>query len=371
MHTSLAVRDRNTLGTLQDFLKSLLEKGIVEALLVPMRTPAGGISPALVMDPKLLSEADPFAPVLPVNGATLAGQLSVREPRVKVGVILRSCELRALVELSKVQQANLSSLVTISVDCAGTYSVPNYQRAISSNQKHASNSWQKLFRLATDTPGQPDPSLRSACKICEQPVYEDADIIIELHGTDFEQEIGLTTTDELSAKLGMAPTQGNDRAIVMDKLVKARSALRDSEFAAIRSRLEGAEGINGVFVSCIRCHNCMTVCPICYCKTCVFKSAVFDHEPMQYVNWAKQKGALRMPADTMLFHLTRLNHMVLSCVGCGMCTEACPTELPVGIVFRAIGQRIQSVFEYAPGRNPEEKLPLITFKADEWTEVGE
>ena len=92
---------------------------------------------------------------------------------------------------------------------------------------------------------------------------------------------------------------------------------------------------------------------------------------MSYVTWAEQKGAYRMPADTMLFHLTRLNHMVLSCVGCGMCTQACPAELPVGNVFRAIGQRIQDVFDYMPGRDVEEPLPLITFKADEWNEIGE
>ena len=73
----------------------------------------------------------------------------------------------------------------------------------------------------------------------------------------------------------------------------------------------------------------------------------------------------------MLFHLTRLNHMVLSCVGCGMCSEACPAELPVGIVFRTTGQRVQTCFEYQPGRNLEEPLPLVTFQADEWTEVGE
>lgn len=98
---------------------------------------------------------------------------------------------------------------------------------------------------------------------------------------------------------------------------------------------------------------------------------MFEHEPIQYANWARRKGACRLPADTMLFHLTRLNHMVLSCIGCGMCTSDCPADLPVGAVFRAIGRDTQDVFEYEPGRDVEEPLPLITFKEEEWMDVGE
>ena len=92
---------------------------------------------------------------------------------------------------------------------------------------------------------------------------------------------------------------------------------------------------------------------------------------MQYMNWAQRKGAYRLPADTMLFHLTRLNHMVLSCIGCGMCTSDCPAELPVGLVFRTIGQQVQAVFDYVPGHSVEDALPLVTFREDEWMEVGE
>jgi formate dehydrogenase subunit beta len=92
---------------------------------------------------------------------------------------------------------------------------------------------------------------------------------------------------------------------------------------------------------------------------------------MQYLSWAQRKGAYRLPADTMLFHLTRLNHMVLSCVGCGMCTSNCPSDLLVGRVFRSIGQQVQAAFDYEPGRSVDEPLPLVTFREDEWAEVGE
>ena len=43
----------------------------------------------------------------------------------------------------------------------------------------------------------------------------------------------------------------------------------------------------------------------------------------------------------------------------------------MGVVFRAIGQRLQDTFEYVPGRSLDDTLPLITFKEDEWSELGE
>lgn len=366
MKTILPVQNGNSLAALQEFLKKLLEAGIVDALLAPLRTPAGSVTPALVTDPDLLSAADPLAPVLPINGAALAGKLSVKEPRARVGVIMRSCELRALVELVKMQQAGLDNLTLIAIDCAGTYGVPEYQKLAKTE-----DLWRPLYESAVNRPEAPAEGLRAACRICEQPAYDNAQITIELFGSDLDREIRLSLPDDMATALELSQAGGTGRTEIVDKLVAARSILRDAEFDSIRERLEGEEGIMGIFAACIRCHNCMNVCPICYCKTCVFKSPIFDHEPMQFVNWAKQKGAHRMPSDTVLFHMTRLNHMSLSCVGCGMCTEACPSELPVGTVFRAIGQRVQAAFEYAPGHSLEQPLPLVTFKADEWTEVGE
>jgi formate dehydrogenase subunit beta len=194
---------------------------------------------------------------------------------------------------------------------------------------------------------------------------------VELFGADLSNGIPVSLPDEIGGMLGFSPVEVEaQRSEVVDQVVRVRTQVRDERFAEIRERLE-EEGVEGVFASCIRCHNCMTVCPICYCKTCLFKSQVFDHEPMQYMNSARRKGAYRLPADTTLFHLTRLNHMVLSCIGCGMCTSDCPAELPVGAVFRAIGQETQQVFDYEPGKEVEEPLPLITFHEDEWMDVGE
>jgi formate dehydrogenase subunit beta len=231
--------------------------------------------------------------------------------------------------------------------------------------------------LATARSGELAPLegyvFRDACQMCEKPHVEaeGADIVLELFGADLTTGIPVRLSDDVAEKLNVSLAEGaGRRAEVVEKVVVARTQVRDARFAEIRQRLD-QEGIEGVFAACVRCHNCMTVCPICYCKTCLFKSPVFDHEPAQYMGWAHRKGAYRLPADTMLFHLTRLNHMVLSCIGCGMCTSCCPAELPVGQVFRAVGQQVQEVFDYVPGRSVEEPLPLVTFREDEWMEVGE
>ena len=77
-----------------------------------------------------------------------------------------------------------------------------------------------------------------------------------------------------------------------------------------------------------------------------------------------------MPTDIFLFHLTRLSHMAISCVGCGLCTEACPNNIPVFNIFRLVGYQVQKAFDYVPGRSLEEELPLTTFREDELGEVG-
>lgn len=383
MRTLIPVEDNDTLAAVQDFLKRVLEADLVDSLLVPMTTPQGAVTPALVSDRELLGRADPLAPVMGLNAARLAGRVSVREPRQRVGVVLRPCELRALVELVKLQQASLDDLVTIGIDCLGTYDVSVYAAMTDHGAEAAGNgvgvdmeaylATARTGELRTQEGGdEARPYVfRDACQMCEKPHVEAADIALELFGADLDTAIPVSLADEMAGALGMSSEEVEERRTdVIETVVSARTDVRDARFAEIQERLD-EEGIEGVFASCVRCHNCMTVCPICYCKTCLFRSQVFDHEPIQYANWAERKGAYRMPADTMLFHLTRLNHMVLSCVGCGMCTSDCPADLPVGTVFRAIGHQTQAVFDYEPGRDVEEPLPLITFEEDEWMDVGE
>jgi formate dehydrogenase subunit beta len=358
------------LRALQGILRSLLEQGVVETLLVPMRLSGGGVAPMLVADPAALDQADPLAPVLPINGARAASQLTMTAHKQKLGVVLRSCEIRALVELVKFQQANLNEALIVGVDCLGTYPVPQYQAAADQQQLVES-----LLAGAGSGELQPQAGMtfRSACQMCEQPLPEGNHVALTIGLVGVEPgKVYLRAQDGIAAALGLAagaPPAG--RAGATRKLIGARTEARDAALAEFRERTSSMEGLLAQFSTCIRCHNCMTNCPICYCRECIFRTPTFEHESELYYQWAERKGTVRMLPDTLLFHLTRLNHMVTSCVGCGVCTDACPVDIPVATVFRAVGEKVQAIFDYHPGRSLEDAAPVQEFREDELTALGE
>jgi len=66
-----------------------------------------------------------------------------------------------------------------------------------------------------------------------------------------------------------------------------------------------------------------------------------------------------------------LTHIGISCVSCGLCEDACPVDIPISIIFKKVGESIQNMFEYIPGKNVEEEIPLVTFKQEEFAEIEE
>jgi formate dehydrogenase subunit beta len=213
-------------------------------------------------------------------------------------------------------------------------------------------------------------AFRAACQMCEYPVPQ-TDVIIKLFGYKADQEIGIEIGEKLEKEieekgiLSFSENEPASRSEVVNKVIAGRAKKRDVLFQEFRGIIKDLQAFLDRFSTCVRCHNCMVACPICYCKECVFKTAVFEHEGDQFLRWADRKGEIRMPTDTLIFHLIRMSHMVTSCIGCGLCDSACPSRLPVATLFRSVGDRIQKMLQYVPGRNIEEVPPVASFKEDE------
>lgn len=367
INTMLPVKEGDTLGTLRRFLSDLLGSHVIDALLVPQEIARGrSVVQTLVRDPAYLSAANPLSPVMPVNSAILVSQLTVDKPGKKVGAVLKPCEIRALIELVKLRQANLENLTIIGIDCLGTYEVEDHARLIDEMEGTAEDKGTRVVaelrrRIAEGAEPSPIP-VRPACQICEFPIPEGADIALGLIGV--EQGILITLESELAAKLGLAQGEAPDREQAIARLVAARSAAREQAFAEFREGTKSIADFADQFATCIGCYNCAVACPICFCKECFFRTATFEPESERYFRWAERAGALRMPTEILLYQLTRLNHMVASCVGCGMCQSACPCNLPLTVIFRAVGEGVQKMLDYVPGRSLEDELPLATFKEE-------
>ena len=108
-YATIPIGNQGALGAIRQFLASLLEKKLVDALLVPLELPTGdNVVPTIVSSPEQVQAANPLAPVMSVNAARLVSRITmVSSSPDRLGVVLRPCELRALVELVKLKQSSL------------------------------------------------------------------------------------------------------------------------------------------------------------------------------------------------------------------------------------------------------------------------
>ena len=369
----LAVKDGQLRQSINTFLQDLLSKKVVEAILAPLAHPAGNnVVQSLVTAPEYLEQADVLAPVLPVNSARIVSAMTRLAPvSKKTAVVMKPCELRALIELVKLKQASLDNLVLVGVDCPGAYAVKDYPQfaAESTSDDFVKAAWR----------GKEEPKLRAGCQICEYPVPLTADLTIGLVGVDLDKGLLLQANTEegeqILEKLGLAGETDNEmakkREAAVSPLLAEIKKKRQKFFDQTREEVGGLKNLSAVFAPCIKCHNCKTVCPLCYCRECFFDSPTFELEADRYLELAEKRGAIRMPTDTLFFHLTRMAHMGASCMGCGCCEEACPNGIPLLKLFQLVGNRVQKLFDYIPGRSLEDELPLAVFREEELQWIGE
>ena len=102
--------------------KGALEKELVGGVVTLRRTAENAAVHALVTKPDQIEETDPLMPYFPGNGADFVKKLTRLAPprNKKILVILRPCEMRAAVELTKLAQIQNENIVWMTFDCLGT-----------------------------------------------------------------------------------------------------------------------------------------------------------------------------------------------------------------------------------------------------------
>jgi len=362
----LKAEEGDILGALRNFLSKLLEEGVVDYLLVPVEMSHGRtLTQTLIKDPAHLDRANPFSPVMPVSSAVIVSQLTVDKSGKKLGAVLKPCEIRALIELVKLGQASMENLVIIGTDCLGTYEVEDYAKLIDEMEGTAEEKRAQVLakmRQGIAKPGtEPLPiSLRPACKMCNSFTPFVADITLGLFGV--KGGIFTSLESELAEKLGLKAKETPGRQEAITKVLDSRTQAREQVFAEFQGKMKTIVDFADCLDTCILCYACSSACPICYCRVCFFRTDTFEPESERYYRWVDWEGALRMPTEILLYHLTRLNHVAVSCCGCGMCESACPRKLPLTTIFQTVGDGVQKALNYVPGRSLEEEIPLATFR---------
>ena len=369
-HALLPVTENDLCGTISRLVGSLLTEGGVEAVMIPARQPFGNtVMPTLITTPEEADTVDPLAPVVPSSSATLLARLTRKGSGRRLAAFLRPCEVRAFLELVKLKQASVENLVLIGLDCHGRYETREFMNYVGT-EECSSLEFLRAIRAGHGTEVTDGIDVVETCRACVTPVADQVDLRLQVIGYTVEESIGLRArTDvgrEILSAIGLPAEPepaGREEAVAV--LTAERDARRVDLRAEYREKTKDVEGLMEVIAPCVNCYNCRVACPVCYCRECVFVTDTFGHEGQQYMGWAKKRGRLRLPTDTLFYHLTRMAHMGTLCVACGQCTSACPQDIPVGQIFSMVGEQIQSVFDYRPGHDIEEEQPLSYFEEDE------
>jgi len=376
MIASIQTKDHSITRTLQDFFAGMLKTGAADAVLVPSRmSDSPYVKPCLIASYDRLDRTVPLGPGFFVNAGPMMSRLTRTRTGSTLVAWLRPCEIRAFVELTKLRQGAREEVVIIGMDCPMALSRTDYDDWAGQGNEMSDDveKWiQTVYRKpATRVDAWP---VSRACQVCDAPHPVNADVSVMLLGGDLDREIALRADTEKGEKLlaEMDLSEGQEperRKALLADLETERTEAFQAMDEEMRDQTGSIESLNRFFSACVNCYNCRSVCPVCYCKECVFNTDAVAYAPTQYLSWADKWGRVSLPNDTVFFHLTRLAHIGCTCVGCGQCTLACPSHIPVSDLFISVTRNARKAFDYVPGRDDAEPLPLSVFQESEFTDI--
>ena len=327
------------LKAVRKFIRAVWQEARLDGMLAPLNesahqreTEAMRVKLRLIADPDQLEQVNPFKPLMTVNVASLIPKLIEDHPEARLGAMLRPCEMRALIEVSKYDTFELDwnapaggQLLTICIDCLGTFPADEYQWWAARKGSTAGLT-QEALQFARQG-GIVPYRYRSACQMCLSPKARGADLNIGVLGLPVRQYLLVHARDEGTAERLRLETIADgeatsalvtQRARLIAKLIERHSRARERVTASLAGTLPAnLEELMSLFAQCGVCQACLKVCPI----------------------WAvdvPQRG------PNGKYGRDDLVHWLAACAGCGMCEQACPKHLPLSVIFAHLRDRLIS-----------------------------
>ena len=267
-----------------------------------------------------LHEINPFQPLMLMNIAGLVPKVLADHPVGRYGILLRPCELRALREVEKRVQIDSKRLVTVCVDCLGTF--PDDEFEWRSARKDSEGGMTKEALQFAPQGGIAAYRFRAACQMCTGPGARTGDINIGVLGIPVRQVMLVNgNLDPFDWELitdGSADSSLVDkREVLLAKMIERHSQTRDRVLTGLAEVLPGdVDKLLDQFDDCGECQDCMEACPICQ-TIAPTRSGDGSYQKQEIMDW------------------------LVDCAGCGMCEQSCPRHMPLSIIFTHIKKNLE------------------------------
>ncbi len=374
-------------GAVTSVLKCALENGDIDGV-VTVRSSSGdrfaGI-PVLITNPEdLIDTAGALHSSLP-NIPRFVKEYLHGASKMKLAIVGKPCDIRAIIELQKRKQIDVDNVVLIGLNCTGTMAPATARMMyidefkvdpsevvrediddgkLSITLKDGTTKSMNLTTLEKKGLGR-----RENCRRCEFNIPTFADLAFGKWGTEGVDPVGSfveVCSDKGRVLLEKAietgflevdtPTKTNIEKRESNDKTELRRAKewREHDFKPLIDMdfPERLQYWTNEFSKCIKCFGCRDACPICYCENCLLEA-----------NREFLVGGEVPPNG--IFPLTRLAHVADSCVNCGQCQDACPMELPLSKLFTLLNSKLSEIFDYVPGIDLEQGPPITVARVEE------
>ena len=377
-------------GAVTALLEFALESKMVDAVLA-VKARGGdrydGV-PTLITDPEAVVETAGSLHCASPNIARFLKEYLHGAIDMKIAVVCKPCDARAIIELAKRTQVNMDNLILIGLNCTGTLP-PSAAKQMFREEfgvnpadvvREDLEEGKLTITLKDGTEKQKDLGeleekgygRRENCRRCDVNIPVMADIACGKWGTDDKDTTFVEVCSEKGSELVdraieaghinvEKPSKGaiESRKKRDEEEVRSAKQWQDKDFAPLRdmSTDEKFSYWLGEFSRCIKCYGCRDACPICYCKDCILEADRGIVAPGE------------VPPD-IVFPMIRSVHVMDSCVNCGQCQDACSMDLPLARLIFMLNRELGDIFKNEPGMDPNEPIPLKSVTDEELAVAG-